>query len=84
MYKCADVKKDRKLCKKIREPSRIGEKVLALTESLKKKDAPGNLYKNTTENISFLTVSRHSWLKRLLKFPIKITTIGSQKKEKTR
>ena len=27
--------------------------MLALVERLKKKDGPGNLYKNTTENISF-------------------------------
>ena len=27
--------------------------MLALVERLKKKDAPGNSYKNTTENISF-------------------------------
>ena len=31
----------------------VGEKVLVLAESLKKKDASGNLYKSTTENISF-------------------------------
>ena len=31
----------------------IGEKVLVLAERLKKKDAPGTLYKSTTENIPF-------------------------------
>ena len=31
----------------------IGEKVLVLAERLKKKDAPGKLYKNTTENKPF-------------------------------
>ena len=31
----------------------IGEKVLVLAKRLRKKDAPGNLYKSTTENISF-------------------------------
>ena len=30
----------------------VGEKVLVLAERLRKKDAPGNLYKSTTENIS--------------------------------
>ena len=33
----------------------IGEKVLVLAERLKKKDAPGRLYKSTTENRPFLT-----------------------------
>ena len=28
----------------------MGEKVLVLAERLKKKDSPGRLYKNTTEN----------------------------------
>ena len=30
-----------------------GKKVLVLAERLRKKDAPRNLYKSTTENISF-------------------------------
>ena len=39
--------------RKLREPLKIGEEVRMLTEHLKKKDAPANLYNNTTENISF-------------------------------
>ena len=39
--------------KKLRSPLEIGEKVLVLAERLKKKDAPGTLYKSTTENMSF-------------------------------
>ena len=31
----------------------VGEKVLVLAERLRKKDAPGNLYKSTTENTPF-------------------------------
>ena len=54
-YERADVDKDKKLCRKLTEPLKIGEKVLALAERLKKKDAPGNLYKSTTKNISFFT-----------------------------
>ena len=38
---------------KLRSPLIVGEKVLVLAERLKKKDAPGNLYKSTTENIPF-------------------------------
>ena len=31
----------------------VGEKVLVFAERLRKKDAPGNSYKSTTESISF-------------------------------
>ena len=31
----------------------VGEKVLVLAERLRKKDAPGNLYKSTTKNTPF-------------------------------
>ena len=53
MYERTDVKKDKKLLKKLIEPLKIGKKVLALAERLKKKDARGTLYKSTTENMSF-------------------------------
>ena len=36
--------------RKLREPLNIGEKVLVLAERLKKKDAPGKLYKSSTQN----------------------------------
>ena len=39
--------------RKLREPLMIGEKVLILAERIKKKDAPGKLYKTTTQNKSF-------------------------------
>ena len=52
-YERADIEKDKKLRRKLREPLKIGEKVLALAERLKKKDTPGNLYKSKTKNISF-------------------------------
>ena len=42
---------------KLRYPLDIGEKVLVFAERLK-KDAPGNLYKRTTENIQFLNRDR--------------------------
>ena len=48
-----DVEKDRKSRRKLREPLKIGEKVVALAECLKKKDPPGNLYESTAESISF-------------------------------
>ena len=40
--------------RKLRQPLMIGEKVLVLAERIKKKDAPGKLYKPTTQNKSFL------------------------------
>ena len=43
----------KKICRKLRKPLKIGEKVLALAKRINKKDAPGNLYNSTTENISF-------------------------------
>ena len=37
----------------LRSPLDIGEKFLVLAEGLRKKDAPGKLYKSTTENRPF-------------------------------
>ena len=39
--------------RKLRSPLNLDEKVLVLAERLKKKDAPGNLYKASAENIPF-------------------------------
>ena len=52
-YKRYDFNQDKKQKKKLQEPLVVGEKVLVLAERLKKKDAPGVLYKSTTENIPF-------------------------------
>ena len=52
-YKRNDIRFDKKTRKKLRSPLTVGEKVLVLAQRLRKKDAPGNLYKSTTENISF-------------------------------
>ena len=46
-------KLDEKQKRKLREPLEIDEKVLVLAERIKKKDAPGVLFKSTTENIPF-------------------------------
>ena len=46
-YTHADAKKDKLLCRRLRQPLKMGERVLALAERLKKKD------KSTTENMSF-------------------------------
>ena len=54
-YKRHDVQSDRKRKQKLREPLVIGERVLILASRLKKKDAPGVLYKSTTENKPFFS-----------------------------
>ena len=45
-------KTDRKK-RKLRSPLNLDEKVLVLAERLKKKDAPGNLYEASTDNMPF-------------------------------
>ena len=52
-YKRNNICFDKKTRKKLCSPLTVGEKVLVLAERLRKKDAPGNLHKSTTENISF-------------------------------
>ena len=47
-----EAKKDRRQ-KRLRNPLLIDEKVLVLTERLKKKDAPSKFYKASTDNIPF-------------------------------
>ena len=42
----------------LRSPLNLDEKTLVLAERLKKKDAPGNLYKAPTENMPFLNKNR--------------------------
>ena len=49
-------KYDRKINRRnrtLRSPLNLDEKGLVLAERLKKKDAPGNLYKASTDNILF-------------------------------
>ena len=45
-------KKDRRK-RQLRSPLNLEEKVLVLAERIRKKDAPGSLYKSSTENIPF-------------------------------
>ena len=44
--------------RKLRSPLNLDEKVLVLAEILKKKDASGNLYKASTDNIPFFNRNR--------------------------
>ena len=43
---------------KLRDPLDIGEKVLVLGERHRKKDAPGRIYKSTTENRPYFNRNR--------------------------
>ena len=44
--------------RKLRSPLNLDEKVLILSKRLRKKDAPGNLYKASTDNIPFFNRNR--------------------------
>ena len=53
--------------KKLREPLEIGQKVLVLAERIRKKDAPGKLYKSTTENFSFFNRKKNFIIRSFIK-----------------
>ena len=44
--------------KTLRNPLNFTEKFLVLAERLRKKDAPGRLYKSSTENMPFFNTNR--------------------------
>ena len=46
--------------KTLRSPLNLTENVLVLVESIRKKDAPGRLYKSSTENMPFLIETKVS------------------------
>ena len=52
-YERYNEKVDERQKKKLREPLEIDEKVLILAERIKRKDAPGILFKSTTQNVPF-------------------------------
>ena len=61
------LKKTKQLRRKLREPQQNWKKVLALVERLKKNDAPGNLYKTATENISRFNREQILVVKKMVK-----------------
>ena len=65
-YKRNDIRFDKKTRKKLCSSLTVGEKVLLLAERIRKKDAPGNLYKSTTENISFFNRDEIFTVKKVL------------------
>ena len=66
-YEHLDIKKDKVLHRRLREPLKAGEKVLALAEGIKKKDASGNLYKSITENTSFFNREQPFIVRKVVK-----------------
>ena len=58
--KYLDARKKRKL----RDPLDIGEKVLVFAERLRKKEAPGRLYKSTTKNGPYFNRNRFFTINR--------------------
>ena len=66
-YKKYDENIDLKRKKRLREPLAIGERVLILASRLKKKDAPGVLYKSTTENRPFFNRKQVYIVKKIVK-----------------
>ena len=53
--------------RKLRQPLMIGEKVLVLSERIKEKEAPGKLYKSTTQNKSFFNKDKIFIVKKRVK-----------------
>ena len=66
-YKRHDIQFDLKRKKRLREPLAIGERVLILASRLKKKDAPGVLYKSTTENKPFFSKKHIYTVRKIVK-----------------
>ena len=66
-YKRHDLAVDFKRKKKLRDPLTIGERVLILASRLKKKDAPGVLFKSTTENKPFFSKKQVYVVKKIVK-----------------
>ena len=66
----------------MRDPLKVGEKVLVLAECLRKKDTPARLYKSTTENKSFVNRGRTFIISERSKLIISIGLKKTVKKKK--
>ena len=66
-YKRHDLIVDFKRKKKLRNPLTVGKRVLILASRLRKKDAPGVLYKSTTENKSFFSKKQVYIVRKIVK-----------------
>ena len=66
-YKKYNVNIDFRRKRKLRDPLAIDERVLVLASRLKKKDAPGVLFKSTTENKPFFSRKQVYVVKKIVK-----------------
>ena len=66
-YKKHDVNVDIRKRKKLREPLHVSDRVLILASRLKKKDAPGVLYKSTIENKPYFSRKQVYVIKKVVK-----------------
>ena len=66
-YARVDVKKDKLSRRRLREPLKVGKRVLALVEHLKKKDESKHLYKSTTDNVSFFNCEQIFVVRKIVK-----------------
>ena len=66
-YERTDAKKDNSLCRSLREPLKVNERVLALAELLNKNDTSKHFYKSTTDNVSFFNCEEIFAVRKILK-----------------
>ena len=66
-YVHGDAKKDKFLRRRLRKPLKVGERVLASAQCLKKKDTPKHLYKSTTEMVSFFNREQIFVIRKIVK-----------------
>ena len=59
--------------RKLRDNLNIGEKVLVLAESIKKKSAPGKFYKQSVQNISYFNKEKTFLIRKKKRIIDKIT-----------
>ena len=66
-YGPTDVEEDKLLHRRLIELLKVGERVLALAERLKKKDASKDLLESTTENVSFINREQIFMVRKVVK-----------------
>ena len=66
-YARVDVNKDKLSRRWLREPLKVGKRVLALVEHFKKKDESKYLYKSTTDNVSFFNRKQIFVVRKIVK-----------------
>ena len=83
-YAHVDAKKEKSLRKRLREPLKVAEIVLALVENLKKSTLQSIFISQQQKTFHSLTASKYLWSEKSLKVAKIITYIGFQKKAMVR